>query len=109
MWALAWRNVWRHKARSLVAGGAVAAVVVFTLVFFGFVSATKTGMVEVLTSESGHLQITSARAKEAQDFDARLIREAAEVEAALVEAVPDARLRRVLEVPALVSGESRSR
>ena len=109
MWALAWRNVWRHKARSLVAGGAVAAVVVFTLVFFGFVSATKTGMVEVLTSESGHLRITSARAKEAQDFDARLIREAAEVEAALVEAVPDARLRRVLEVPALLSGETRSR
>ncbi|MBO2521451.1 MAG: FtsX-like permease family protein [Clostridia bacterium] len=109
MWALAWRNVWRHKGRSLVAGGAVAAVVVFTLVFFGFVSATKTGMVEVLTSESGHLQVTHARAKEAQDFDARLIREAAEVEAALLKALPGAHLRRVLEVPALVSGESRSR
>ena len=109
MWALAWRNVWRHKTRSLVAAGAVATVVVFTLVFFGFVTATVTGMTEVLISGSGHLQVTSVRAKEAQDFDARLIRDAERVDAVLVGELPGVRLRRVLEVPALVSGETRSR
>jgi len=109
VWALAWRNVWRYKTRTLVASGAVAVVVVFTLVFFGFVTATMTGMAEVLTSESGHLHVTSARAKQAHDFDARLIRDAARVEAALLRELPDVRLRRVLEVPALISGETRSR
>ncbi|OUN01710.1 MAG: hypothetical protein BAA04_12700 [Firmicutes bacterium ZCTH02-B6] len=109
MWGLAWRNVWRHKTRSFVAGGAVAVAVVFTLVFFGFVTATMNGMVEVLTSESGHLQITHAQAKEAQDFDARLIRNAAEVEMALLKELRGVRLRRLLEVPALISGETRAR
>lgn len=84
MWALAWRNVWRHKTRSLVAGGAVAVVVACTLVFFGFVEATKTGMFAVLTSDSGHLQVTSSRAEGAPDFYSRLIRDAAQVEAALL-------------------------
>ena len=109
MWALAWRNVWRHKTRSLAAGGAVGAVVVFTLVFFGFVTATMHGMFEVLTGESGHLQIIGARAKEARDFDARLVREAEQVEAALRRELAGARVRRVLEVPALISGETRAR
>lgn len=109
MWALAWRNVWRHKTRSLVACGAVAAAVAFTLVFFGFVEATKTGMFEVLTSDSGHLQITSSRAEGAPDFDSRLIRHAAQVEAALLQELRDVQLRRVLEVPALISGETRAR
>ncbi|HLT57285.1 MAG TPA: FtsX-like permease family protein [Limnochordales bacterium] len=109
MWALAWRNVWRHKTRSLVAAGAVAAVVLFTLVFFGFVTATTNGMFELLTSESGHLQVIGARAREVQDFDARLIRDAQQVEAALLRELPAVRLRRVLEVPALISGETRAR
>lgn len=109
MWALAWRNVWRHKARSIVTAGAVAVVVIFTLVFFSFTQATKTGMMEVLTNDSGHLQVKSARAKDAQDFDASLLRGAAELEAALLEELPGVRMARVLEVPALVSGETRSR
>ncbi|HEY8416983.1 MAG TPA: FtsX-like permease family protein [Limnochordales bacterium] len=109
MWALAWRNVWRHKTRSLATGGAVAAVVVFTLVFFGFVTATMSGMYEVLTSEAGHLQVIAFRAKEAQDFDARLIRDAEQVEAALRRQLPGAQLRQVLEAPALISGETRAR
>ena len=109
MWALAWRNVWRHKTRSLVAGGAVAVVVACTLVFFGFVEATKTGMFAVLTSDSGHLQVTSSRAEGAPDFDSRLIRDAAQVEAALLQELRDVQLRRVLEVPALISGETRAR
>ncbi len=101
MWALAWRNVWRHKARSIVTAGAVAVVVIFTLVFFSFTQATKTGMMEVLTNDSGHLQVKSARAKDAQDFDASLLRGAAELEAALLEELPGVRMARVLQVPAL--------
>src|SRR5690606_31049720 len=66
-------------------------------------------MTEVLTSGSGHLQVTSVRAKEAQDFDARLIRDAERVDAVLVGELPGVRLRRVLEVPALVGGETPSR
>jgi len=109
MWALAWRNVWRHRTRSLLAAGAVAAVVVFTILFFGFVTATLNGMFELLTTDLGHLQVISARGKDTQEFDARLIRDADAVEAALRRQLPDARLRRVLEVPALISGETRSR
>lgn len=109
MWALAWRNVWRHKARSLITSGAVAVVVLITLVFFAFVQAAKTGMLEVLTSEAGHLHIKSSRAKETHEFDASLIRPAADVEALILGELPGVRIGQVLEVPALASGESRSR
>ena len=109
MWTLAWRNVWRRRSRSLVTVGVVGSVVFFTLVFFAFTEATKTGMFQVLTEESGHLLITSATAKEARDFDATLIREAAAVEAAIARELPGALVARALDVPALVSGETRSR
>ena len=60
MWTLAWRNVWRHRNRSLVSAGVVAVVVLITLIFFAFTQAAKTGMFQVLTDEAGHLQITRA-------------------------------------------------
>lgn len=109
MWTLAWRNVWRHRNRSLITAGAVALVVFVTLVFFGFTQAAKVGMFQVLTDETGHLQVTSAAAKDARDFDATLIRDARAVEAAIRREAPGALLAQALEVPALLSGESRSR
>ena len=109
MWTLAWRNVWRHKNRSLVTAGAVAVVVLITLIFFAFTQAAKTGMLQVLTGEVGHVQITSAKAKGARDFDAALIRDAAAVEAIIARELPGVLVAQALEVPALVSGETRSR
>ena len=109
MWTLAWRNVWRHRSRSLITAGAVALVVFITLVFFAFTHAAKTGMFQVLTDETGHLQVTSAAADDARDFDATLIRDAWSVEAAIRREAPGVLVAQALEVPALLSGESRSR
>lgn len=109
MWTLAWRNVWRHRNRSLVTAGVVAVVVLLTLIFFAFVQAAKTGMLQVLTDETGHLRVISATAMDARDFDASLIRGAGAVEAAIARELPDALVAQALDVPALISGDTRSR
>ena len=109
MWRLAWRNLWRQKARSLVTASAVALVVLSTLLFFGLAEAMKNGMFQVLTERAGHLVVTRAGADEAREFDAHLIREAARVEAALREVAGEGELAVLLEVPVLASNGSRSR
>lgn len=109
MWTLAWRNVWRHRNRSLVSAGVVAVVVLITLIFFAFTQAAKTGMFQVLTDEAGHLRIIRAGARDAGDFGATLMRDAAGVEAVVKQELFDALVTQVLEAPALVSGETRSR
>ena len=106
MWRLAWRNLWRQKARSLVTASAVALVVLSTLLFFGLAEAMKNGMFQVLTERAGHLVVTRAGADEAREFDAHLIREAARVEAALREVAGEGELAVLLEVPVLASGGS---
>lgn len=109
MWRLAWRNLWRQKTRSLITAGAVALVVVSTLLLFALAEAEKNGMFQVLTERSGHLVVTRAGASKAREFDARLIRDAGLIEEALRAEVGRGELAVLLEVPALASSGSRSR
>ncbi len=109
MWSLAWRNLWRHKSRNLLTAAAVAFVVMSTLVYFGLGEAMKNGMFQLLTETSGHLSVRVKDWREVREFDRSLIRDAGVLEARIRNAAPQAALRAVLEVPALLAGESRSR
>ena len=109
MWTLAWKNVWRGRGRSLVTAAAVAAVVALMLVMYGFSGATQNGMFQNLTRTTGHLVVRVKNADEAREFDMSLIRNAASLKQKLAEAVPGADVEEVLEVPALLASEARSR
>lgn len=109
MWLLAWRNLWRQRTRSLVTAGAVALVVISTLLFFGLAEGMKNGMFQILTERSGHLAVTRAGADDAREFEALLIRNAAQVEEALREETGEGERAALLEVPALASSGNRSR
>lgn len=109
MWTLAWKNVWRGRGRSLVTAGAVAAVVTMMLVMYGFSGATLNGMFENLTRTTGHLVVRVKGADEVREFDLSLIREVAKLKRRIAGALPAADVEAVLEVPALLAGEVRSR
>ncbi|MBB6029076.1 ABC transporter permease [Oceanithermus desulfurans] len=109
MWTLAWKNVWRGRGRSLVTAGAVAAVVAMMLVMYGFSGATLNGMFQNLTRTTGHLVLRVKNADEVREFDLGLVRGVPELKSAIVQALPEADVEAVLEVPALLAGASRSR
>ena len=109
MWALAWKNVWRARGRSLVTAGAVAAVVALMLVMYGLVGATLNGMFENLTRTTGHLVLRVKDADRVREFDLSLVRDVPRLKAAFARALPGADVEAVLEVPALLAGASRSR
>jgi ABC-type lipoprotein release transport system permease subunit len=111
--ALAWRNLWRQRRRSLVTAGAVALVVLFSIVYSGFGGAMENSMYQRLTEAGGHVQVRASGWREARTLEATLIERAGEVRAT-VERVANERMEApavvgVLDVPALLSGESRSR
>lgn len=109
MIVLAWRNVWRRKGRSLAVATAVGAVVWLALVYFGLVGAAGTGVYQRLVEQSGHLQIRVADWREQHELRSLLVPDAAGLARQVREALPQARVEPVLEVPALLSGDSRSR
>ncbi len=109
MWSLAWKNVWRGRGRSLLTAGAVAAVVALMLVMYGFSGATLNGMFQNLTRTTGHLVVRVENADEIREFDMGLIQNAAALEQRLSRSLPAADVEAVLEVPALLAGEVRSR
>ncbi len=109
MWSLAWKNVWRGRGRSLLTAGAVAAVVAMMLVMYGFSGAVLNGVFQNLTRTTGHLVVRVRNADEIREFDLSLIRDAASVKKRVREALPEADVEAVLEVPALLAGEKRSR
>ena len=111
--ALAWRNLWRQRRRSLVTAGAVALVVLFSIAYSGFGGAMENSMYQRLTEASGHVQVRTPGWREAHTLDETLIERADEVRTT-VERVATARMEApavvgALDVPALLSGESRSR
>ena len=106
---LAWRNVWRQKHRSLVTAVVVAFVVTFTLFYFGLLEAMKNGMFQRLTESSGHISVRVENWRDQREFYATLIADAATRQASLQELVREAEIKAVLEVPALLMGEERSR
>ncbi len=109
MGALAWRNVWRKKGRSLLAIGAVATVVLLTLVYFAFGGAVSNAMYTSLTDTSGHLQVHVEGYRDQREFADLLLHDAAAVRAALSEVAPEGQIVSVLEVPGLLEGDGRSR
>jgi len=109
MWSLAWKNVWRGRNRSLVTAAAVAAVVALMLIMYGFSGAAQNGMFQNLTRTSGHLVVQAENADEIRDFDLSLIHEVAELKNKLARALPGAEMEALLEIPALLAGDERSR
>lgn len=111
--ALAWRNLWRHKRRSLVTAGAVAVVTFMSVAYYGLGGAAENGLYQQLTETGGHVQVRAPGWRDARSLDDALIEDAAHVRAR-VEAVAGTLLEAplvlgVLDVPALLSGEERSR
>jgi len=109
MWSLAWKNVWRGRGRSLVTAAAVAAVVALMLVMYGFSGAIQNGMFQSLTRTSGHLVVQAKNADQIREFDLSLIHDAASLKDKLAQELPDADVEALLEIPALLAGEERSR
>jgi ABC-type lipoprotein release transport system permease subunit len=108
LFPLIWRNIWRHRGRSLMTAGAVGLAVFFTLFYLSFLGAMENSMYNSLTASVGHLQVRVADYREKRDFRDLLIPQVAQTESALA---AQTRAERVvaLEVPALVAGQTRSR
>ena len=111
--ALAWRNLWRQRRRSLVTAGAVALVVLFSVVYFGLGGAMENSMYQRLTESGGHVQVRTPGWRDASSLEDTLIEDAAEVRATVERLASDLlaapEVVGVLDVPALLSGEVRSR
>ncbi|ADD29650.1 ABC transporter permease [Meiothermus ruber] len=106
--SLSWRNLWRHRSRSLMTAGAVGLAVFFTLVYLSFLGAMENGIYNNLTASVGHLQVRVEGYRDKREFRDLLIPDAAGVEAQLAQKTQAARVI-ALEVPALIAGETRSR
>lgn len=106
--SLSWRNIWRHRGRSLMTAGAVGLAVFFTLVYLSFLGAMENGIYNNLTASVGHLQVRVEGYREKREFRDLLIPGAARVESQLA-AQTQAQRVVALEIPALVAGETRSR
>lgn len=109
MIAMAWRNLWRQRSRSLIAIFAVAIVVWIAILAYSMGGALKNAFYQDLTEQVGHVQVHRAGYRDARDFEAGLIRDAAAVREQVARIAPDALLVSTLHAPALVAGEDRSR
>ncbi len=109
MMALAWRNLWRQGRRSLISVLAVAIVVLFAIVMYSFGGALTNGMYGDLTDQVGNVQIHTEDYRDARNFGAGLLENAAEVKETVAQTLPDAVVVGSLQVPGLVAGEDRSR
>ncbi len=109
MLALAWRNAWRQRARSLAAMIAVTFVVWLGLAYFGVVAAARDGLYLNLTSSVGHIQVRTRDYRSVRDFRDALIPNAAALGRRIAAVLPQTEVAAALEVPALLAGEDRSR
>ena len=114
MIALAWRNIWRHRGRSLLTVGVVVFIVALVLICFGLMEALKSGIFEMVTKNTGYLVVRVQNWRDLREFDALLIGDASAKRAAIEHAVAggmlgNAEVSQVLEVPALLAGDQRSR
>ena len=109
MIAMAWRNLWRQGRRSLIAMFAVAIVVLMAILMYAMGGAVTNSIYQDLTGQFGHIQIRADGWRDAQDFDDALLLEADALRAEVSRVTPDAAVVGVLQVPALVAGEDRSR
>lgn len=109
LFSLSWRNVWRQRGRSLLTAGALALAVFFGLMYQGLIGAVENGMYNTLTGAVGHLQVRVADYRDKRELRDLLIPDAEALKAKLQQIQPQTETVVTLEVPALLSGESRSR
>ena len=109
MLVLGWRNIWRQRTRSLAAMIAVTFVVWMGLAYFGVVAAARDGLYLNLTSSVGHVQVRVRDYRDVRDFRDAVIPGAAALGRRIAAMLPGVEVAASLEVPALLSGEDRSR
>lgn len=109
MLTLAWRNLWRQRRRSLVTAGALALVVMLTLLYYSIAGASVNSFYQNVTETSGHIHVNPPDYRSTREFDRRLIRDADALRDVLAAEAPEAVTVGLLEVPGLLSGEVRSR
>lgn len=105
MIALAWRNLWRARARSLLTAGVIALVVSLSLVSLAFTWAAVNGFFTTLTRKSGHLVV---RIRGYQDLPLPERVFPAAVKDRVARVLPAARVEGALEWPALALGPERA-
>lgn len=104
MIALAWRNLWRQRHRSLIAVFAVAIVVWIAILLYAMGGALENSSYEDLTEQVEHVQVHVAGHEDARDIGAGLIRAASALRTQLQRVALDADLIATLRSPALVAG-----
>lgn len=109
MLVLAWRNIWRHRSRSIGAAFAVGFTVFMGLAYFGLVNAYRDGMYVNLTDAVGHIQVHVRDYRDVRDFRESVISTAPATLTRIDGALPGATVAAALEIPALLSGEDRAR
>lgn len=109
MLTLAWRNIWRHRTRSIGAAVAVGFTVWTGVLYFGVVNAYRDGLYVSLTDTVGHVQIHVRNYRDVRDFRDAVIGDAAALRRRIDAALPGAQIAAALEIPALLSGEDRAR
>jgi len=103
--ALAWRNLWRARARSLLTAGVVALVVALGLALLSFTWAAVNGYFATFTARIGHLVVR------VENYEKRPLVERvfpAGTRAEVLRVLPGAGVEGRLLWPALVAGERRS-
>jgi len=111
LFSLSWRNIWRQRGRSLITLGVVALAVFYTLLFRSFLGAFENSLYVSLTDAVGHLQVRVADYRDKRELRDQIIPDVANIRAQLEQSQlpPGTRSVVSLEVPALLSGENRSR
>jgi len=109
MLALAWRNLWRQRRRSLTSLGAVAFVVCLSLLYYSIGGAAVNSMYRNLTHSTGQVQVHVEGYRDLRDFSAALIRDAARAESTAQSAAGEGLVIGVLDVPGLLIHGDRSR
>ncbi|MEJ2288517.1 MAG: FtsX-like permease family protein [Deinococcales bacterium] len=106
---LAWRNIWRQRRRSVTTAAAVALVVLISILFYSMGGALTNSFYQDVTQRAGHLQVHVAGYRDLVDVRDRLMRPAGALQAAIERDAPGAVVFGVLQVPALMGSEARSR
>ncbi len=108
MLALAWRNIWRARARSAFTAGAIALATFLSLMIYAFAGAAINGFFSSLTAKTGHLVVRVAGYETRQSPEDRLIWDGESLVKKVRALLPQAEVDPVLEFPALIAGEKRS-
>ncbi len=108
MLALAWRNIWRARARSAFTAGAIALATFLSLMIYAFAGAAINGFFSSLTAKTGHLVVRVAGYETQQSPEDRLIWDGERLIKKVRALLPQAEVDPVLEFPALIAGEKRS-